>query len=208
MAHVRNPSYYPGDLRQALLDAAKTELAEAGVGGVSLRSIARRAGVSHAAPAHHFGDRGGLFTELARQGFLELARALREAMEAAGPDASAVERLRREGLAYVDFAEREPVVFDLIFRSGLCKQDDPGLREAADTAFGMLVDAIAAATAEGWGAGSDPDMLALLCWSTVHGFGVLRRDGQMARVVDDAAAPEAARAVVSTLTAALAAGPA
>ncbi len=198
MAATRNPSYYPGDLRQALLDAAKTEVAEAGIGAVSLRSIARRAGVSHAAPHHHFGDRAGLFTALAIEGFTGLTAAMESALSGGdGTHGTAVERLREVGVAYLDFAVREPALFDVMWRPEICDPEDEGLQAAAGAAFEALVGAIVSAQAEGWGAGHDVQTLALSAWSVVHGFSVLWRDGSIQGATHDQAGTDAGRLVVT-----------
>lgn len=197
MAATRNPSYYPGDLRQALLGAAKTEVAEAGIGAISLRSIARRAGVSHAAPHHHFGDRAGLFTALAIEGFTGLRETMESALTGGGKHATAVERLREMGVAYLDFAVREPALFDVMWRPEVCHPDDEQLQAAAGAAFAALVGAIVSAQAEGWGAGHDEQILALSAWSTVHGFSVLWRDGSIQGATHDQATPDAGRLVVT-----------
>ena len=91
--------YHHGALREALIDATESLLAEKGPESFSLREVARRAGVSPAAPAHHFGDASGLLTVVATLGFEGLAAALREAEARGGRDPRA--RLREQGAAYV-----------------------------------------------------------------------------------------------------------
>ena len=111
----RKPPYHHGDLRAALLAAAEVELAEAGIEAFSLRQVARRAGVSHAAPTHHFGDGQGLLTALAAEGYRRLL-ATQAAHEArAAPDARA--QLVAAGVGYVDFAMTSPALFRLLFGS-------------------------------------------------------------------------------------------
>ncbi len=107
-------SYHHGDLRRVLLSTAAEAIAESGPAALSLRELARRAGVSHAAPAHHFGDKAGLLTALATQGFDLLADALRQA----GDD------LLDTGVAYVGFAVRHRAHFDVMFRPELYRADD------------------------------------------------------------------------------------
>ncbi len=111
----RASSYHHGDLRESLLAAAETLLEEGGVPALTLRAVARAAGVSHAAPAHHFGDLTGLLSELAAVGFMRLGAAFDAAMDGAGSAPSA--RLTAMGKAYVAFARAYPGLFVLMFRS-------------------------------------------------------------------------------------------
>ncbi|MEU4679511.1 TetR/AcrR family transcriptional regulator [Micromonospora sp. NPDC023737] len=179
--------YHHGDLRRALLDAAVEAIGESGPAALSLRDLARRAGVSHAAPAHHFGDKAGLLTALAVQGFDLLAWTLRDA----GDD------LLAAGVAYVDFAVRHRAHFEVMFRPELYRAHDPEVRAASDRAGGMLRDRVAGLPARDGGAG-DPGRDALAAWSIVHGFATLWLAGALPpRVGDDPR--EAARHVISRL---------
>lgn len=168
----------PRDLRAALLAAAEDEVAATGVGGVSLRAIARRAGVSHQAPGHVFGDGAGLFTALAERAHDALAETVGAAWAAS--DAPAPERLAAVGVAYVAFAETRGSLFAVMVRPELWNADDPGLAAARERAWGVLEHAVAAARDEGWGRGVDARTLVLLCLSTVHGLASLARDGVLA----------------------------
>ncbi|GIJ77332.1 TetR/AcrR family transcriptional regulator [Micromonospora phaseoli] len=120
--------YHHGDLRRALLDVAVTAIEESGPAALSLRELARRAGVSHAAPAHHFGDRAGLFTALAVQGFDSLA----EALDGAGGE------LLDLGVAYVDFAVRHRAHFEVMFQPDLYRADAAEVRAARERAGAAL----------------------------------------------------------------------
>src|SRR5438876_1228365 len=106
-------SYHHGDLHDALLKAAEKVLERDGVQGLTLRAAAREAGVSHAAPTHHFGDMTGLLSELAAVGFRRFSTALRDA---ASRQNSAMARLDAMGMAYVAFARKYPGLFMLMFR--------------------------------------------------------------------------------------------
>jgi AcrR family transcriptional regulator len=119
-------SYHHGDLRRAMTAAAATAVAERGPAGLSLRELARIAGVSHAAPAHHFGDKAGVLTAVATEGYTLLADALNDA----GDD------LLAAGLAYVRFAVDHPGHFAVMFDRSLLHADDAGLR-AAEQAHGF-----------------------------------------------------------------------
>jgi AcrR family transcriptional regulator len=98
-------------LRRALLDAALASLAENGPAALSLRALSRRAGVSHAAPAHHFGDKAGLLTAVATEGFLRLGEALQTAHQAGG--------FVEVGVAYVRFAVEQRAYFEVMYRPEL-----------------------------------------------------------------------------------------
>jgi len=156
--------YHHGHLQRTLIDAALAEIEVAGPTALSLREIARRAGVSHAAPAHHFGDKAGLFTAIATEGF----RLLRESTfpVATGPDG-----LLLTGVAYVEFAIRHRAHFEVMFRPELYRSDDPELLAAREASFAVLY----ATARRGAGLGQEQDVtpLALAAWSVVHGFAAL-----------------------------------
>lgn len=164
----RRPSYHHGDLRQALLRAAEEELAEKGVEGFTLRGCAKRAGVSHAAPTHHFQDANGLLTALAAEGFQRFlaAQTARQADAASDPRAQLV----ASGLGYVDFALAHPGLFRLMFASKRADFGAPDLEAAANDSFDYLVQGVAAIR------GSDPysdhaamaDVMAT--WAMTHGL--------------------------------------
>lgn len=163
--------YHHGDLRTALIEAGTQLLAERGLEGFSLRECARRAGVSPAAPAHHFGDARGLLTAIAARGFTEFGAALEAAQM--GLTTRSI-RLRAQGRAYVRFARANPAFFDLMWRSALLNQADPELRRAADSAFATL----AAAVPESGQGKQNPNAVA--AWALVHGYARLMLDGPLA----------------------------
>jgi AcrR family transcriptional regulator len=154
-------TYHHGDLRAVILGEAARLVAERGADRISLRELAREAGVSHAAPAHHFTDRRGLFTALAAQGFTVLA----EALTAARP------RFIDAAMAYVRFAIDHPGHYEVMFDKSLLDVTDPDLVAAEQAAatelargVGSLADPKAAA---------DPEGARLAAWSLVHGFSML-----------------------------------
>ena len=151
--------YHHGDLRASLLLAAEMELAERGIEGFSLRSVAKRAGVSHAAPAHHFGDVQGLLTVLSAEGFRRFQATL-DARERGAVDAR--DRAVRAGLGYLEFALARPALFRLIFSSTKPDFTDPDLTVAGDAAYRHLVGLI-----EDMG-GDLTDVAAL--WAISHGI--------------------------------------
>jgi AcrR family transcriptional regulator len=176
--------YHHGALRPALIEAAEAVIAERGLEGFSLRETARRAGVSPAAPAHHFGDVRGLLTAIAAQGFRDLADALQAADRAAGADRQA--RIRRQGVAYVRFALARPARFDLMWRDGLLNKGDAELGEAGDRAFQAL-DRMARGEGAPQGGPGDPALApSIAAWSIVHGFARLAVDGAFGGATGDA----------------------
>ncbi len=134
MAFARD-SYHHGNLREALVEAARRLIAERGLGGFAFAELARAAGVSPAAPYRHFRDRGALVAELARQGFERLPDDLLAAWNDGRPDpAAAIERC---GRAYLAFARRDPAAYAAMF-DGVPGETDPALRGAADAAFAIV----------------------------------------------------------------------
>ncbi|MDP4032583.1 MAG: TetR/AcrR family transcriptional regulator [Pseudorhodobacter sp.] len=157
--------YHHGDLRRAILDAAVEAIGSSGVDGWSMRELARRAGVSHAAPAHHFRDKAGLFTALAAEAFDLLA----DELEGSGDD------FLETGLAYVAFAVAHPVHFEVMFQRTLYRPDDPAVQEAEQRAATVLARGAHLAAA------GDPDQrsVALAGWSIAHGFASLWLGGAL-----------------------------
>jgi AcrR family transcriptional regulator len=150
-----------------------------GPSAVSLRSLARRLGVSHAAPANHFPDKAALFTAIATEGFELLGAAITEAADQAGPDATAGQRFRATGRAYTGFALAHPAHFAVMWRRDLLHTDDPALAAAGDATFALLLAAVRDVQAEGWAAGADPQTVAFLAWSVVHGLATLWLGGSL-----------------------------
>ncbi len=172
-------SYHHGDLRQALLDAARSLLDERGLEGFTLRECARRAGVSHAAPAHHFGDAAGLLTAFAVSGFQQLSAMMQAYRDKAPPAPEA--QLRAVGLAYIDFAIGHRAQFQLMFRYDRLLPGDAGLERAGSEAAGHLSATLSGALAERGldGRGEDFERRLLLAWSAVHGFATLLLEGRL-----------------------------
>ena len=176
-----NPTYYGGDLRRDLLDAALEAIATEGPSAVSLRSLARRLGVSHAAPANHFPDKAALFTAIAVEGFTLLGQAMAGAVAELGPEAGAGQRFRAAGRAYTGFALAHPAHFAVMWQRDLLHQDDPELATAGDATLELLLGGVRDVQAEGWAAGADPQAVAWLAWSVVHGLAALWLGGSLQR---------------------------
>jgi AcrR family transcriptional regulator len=160
-------------VREALLAAARAELVEHGRAAISLRAIARRAGLSHAAPKYHFGDRAGLLTAIATEGFHALAHQLCEAHES-----DAQQQLALLGRAYIDFGLTHPALFELMFASRELHATDPELLAAQQQAIGALTTAVGQLSGINPTPSSTPQ-LALISWALVHGLVVLARDGAL-----------------------------
>ena len=168
-----------GGLRRKILDASVALVEEQGVRAVSFREVARRAGVSHQAPYHHFGNHRGILRAIAREGFQELRRAMNEAAEAAGPNP--LDALTASGVAYANFARTHTGHFRVMFQKALVDigdREDP--LEEAEATHGTLVRLATAAHAAGYGSHLTEDGLAHLTWATVHGISNLIVEGVLA----------------------------
>ena len=152
---------------------------EKGVDGFTLREAARRAGVSPAAPAHHFEDARGLLTAVALLGFQEFGEALRKADAAGGSDPE--RRLQAQGQAYVRFALEHPARFQLMFRKERSTPANAELAAVAKQSYDVLEGAIRAATGTPPGAelSQDGHGYLLANWSIVHGFAHLALGRQL-----------------------------
>ena len=177
-------AYHHGDLHEAFLLAAKRVADREGLQGLTLRAVAREAGVSHAAPAHHFGDITGLLSELAAIGFQRFRAAMSEAAEKA--KASGTSEGEARAKAYVGFARDNPCMFQLMFRAEKLDYERPMLREASVQAFENLARAVGAKRHEE----VSPSHLTLAqaadiarLWSMVHGFALLYLDGRLHNIM-------------------------
>jgi AcrR family transcriptional regulator len=166
----KGPGYHHGNLKRALLEEALRAIAEEGPAAISLRELARRVGVSHAAPAHHFKDKPGLLTAVAAEGFRLLAEDLRGTYERTGS-------FLEVGVAYVRFATRRRPYFEVMFRPDLYRRDDPELVEAGGQASAMLYEPVGELTGEK----ADEEVLkaGVAAWSLVHGLATLFVNGNL-----------------------------
>lgn len=163
-----------GDLRGRLIAAARAELDDHGYGRVSLRAVARRAGVSHAAPAYSFGDRTGMLSAVAAQGFRELAAELDE------PISEGRSVLAELGKRYVAFARRHPALYDLMFRPGEVDESAPELVDARRASLLALV------AATGGAESGEPSALTIISWALAHGLASLDAQGAVGSLAADA----------------------
>jgi AcrR family transcriptional regulator len=162
-------TYHHGDLAAALLGAALDLLEEKGETALSLRAVARRAGVSPAAPYRHYEDREALTSAVAAVGYRELA----ERLAAAHPAPSTPEQLTAVAVAYVRFALERPALFRVMF-SEPCDRDNDE-RVAAIAAVKLYLEEVIARCFPG----SDPEALAPAIWALVHGLAFLFLDGKL-----------------------------
>lgn len=173
---VEKPRYHHGDLRAALLNAAETELEENGIEAFSLRKVAKRAGVSHAAPAHHFGDISGLLTALAVVGNRRFITCMVEAEQDAK---DAEDRLACAGVGYARFATQHHALFRLIFASDKVDRANPELIAAGRDAFMHMADRVQALKGNHPMEDSAAMMDAMAIWSAAHGIADLFSSGRM-----------------------------
>ena len=155
-------TYHHGHLRAACVEAGVRLVEDGGPDAVTIRGVARIAGVSHTAPLHHFRDRHELLDAVADRGFDLLVERLDASL---APDATPTEALRAYGRAYVDHAVTHRGLFTLMFR--------PTGEIQGEASYRRLIDLCAAAQAAGELPGDDPFRLALLLWSSVHGLAAL-----------------------------------
>src|SRR6267154_4668244 len=169
-------TYHHGDLRAACVSAAMELLEESGETALSLRAVARRAGVSPAAPYRHYADREALVSAVAAVGYRDLA----EQLAAAHPSPSTPQQLASVAVAYVQFALDRPALFRIMFGEPCDRDNDE--RVAATAAVSLYLRGIVER------AFPDPDAeaLATAIWALVHGLAFLHLDGKL-----DASAPSA-----------------
>jgi AcrR family transcriptional regulator len=162
-------SYHHGNLPDVLRAAAAELLAEKGPAGFSLREVARRAGVSHAAPTHHFGSVEGLLTAVAIEAFEQLQAAFAAAAQAS---TDPLDRLSRQGQAYVTVAATHPGHCAVVFRSDIVDDVDPGYAGAGFDAYAELVSTIEAIR-DAYNPTLDVELASRLTWSAMQGLLVL-----------------------------------
>ena len=175
---TKRDNYHHGDLRQALIDAA-LELVAENLESVSLRGVARRVGVSHAAPYRHFADKDALLAAVAEEGFQMLRRALESAVHQAPTDP--LKQLQAIGVAYVHFALKHSSHYRVMFGvyGTTSAQQNLELADAARQAFMVLASAIKTGQQANVIRSEDPQQLAWTAWSLVHGLAMLVMDGQV-----------------------------
>jgi len=180
VAEVAKPKgqYHHGDLRSALLQATEQLVSKKGTGAVSLREVARIAGVSHGAPAHHFTNKTGLMLAFAQDGWDQMVLALLGGIEADAPK-NGPELLESVGNAYVDFAVENPGQFEVMFRRDLYDPNDTAYIGAGEGAWAFLNDTIKQCIDEGFADPEDAENYTVIAWSMVHGLAALWNSGRI-----------------------------
>jgi AcrR family transcriptional regulator len=162
-----------GDVRRLVLDAALDIITSSGAESLSMREVARRAGVSHQAPYHYFGDRSGIFAAISEEGFSALAGAFRDVQE------STISAAKADFIAYLDFARSHVGHFRVMFRQDICGvQENEETAIAASSAFDELLQMVARTI----GSSVDPKAahtFAFTMWSHAHGLATLVIDGPL-----------------------------
>ncbi len=194
MSELKDRPYHHGDLRRALIGTALAMLAEDQNWAFTLREVARRTGVSHAAPYKHFRDREELLRALARIGFVWLGQALSAAMTA--EQASSRQTFRAGALACIDFALRNPGLYRLMFSSDADKKMDPQLHDAAMETFGILLKLLEEGQRNGSFRAVALNALAAASWAQVHGLAMLAISGQL---LEEKVGPEPVCAALDVL---------
>jgi len=169
-AVTENKPYHHGDLRRALLEAAEKVLERDGPGGLSLRAVAREAGVSPAAPYHHFKDKEELMLAVGKAGFGKLNVEL-SAAATGRPDLG--DRLSDIGVAYVEFAQNHPATYRVMYDCARRVDAMPESEEHDKSGFAMVKDAIREA-AGGEISEVDAHLAAIAAWCAVHGLAEMR----------------------------------
>jgi AcrR family transcriptional regulator len=184
-------TYHHGDLHTALVRAAMELLEESGEAELSLRAVARRAGVSPAAPYRHYADREALVSAVAAVGYRELA----ERLAAAHPAPSTPDQLASVAIAYVQFALERPALFRIMFGEPCDRDNDE--RVAATAAVSLYVRSIVERTFPQ----ADAEALATAVWALVHGFAFLYLDGKLDSATPSVVADRVTAAIQALLMA-------
>ena len=195
-----NEAYHHGDLANALLDAVGEIVGESGASGVTLREAARRAGVSHSAPAHHFRDKDGLMEAFGIQGWEMLAEALRNtAIET--EDESHRRQLTAMGRAYLEFAMQHPAHYEVMMRMmDDCEDPAAPIHQAAESAFAPLALFVGRTVQDGIIAEHRARYFATILWGTVHGIAHLWESDRLQHFYEDHTAEQFVDGVLETMT--------
>ncbi|MEV0249278.1 TetR/AcrR family transcriptional regulator [Nocardia sp. NPDC050712] len=197
---VTRTSYHHGALRDALIAACLRLIETEGIGAVSLRRVAREAGVSTAAPYHHFADRAALLAVLSANGFERLGADLAAARASADSPLAALTALAE---AYVRFSREQPAYFRLMFRPELSEPDKhPAAMVAGEAAFGELAAAVADCVDAGLIEPERADTVSVAWWGIAHGLASLWLDGQLAKRAGmmNTTAPELVQNIIQACT--------
>lgn len=168
MSKPQKTAYHHGDLKEALVKATRQIIETEGVDQFTMRESARRAGVSHGAPAHHFGDKTGLLTQVAIEALTERMALADAYAEAAGDDP--MEQLKACGLAHVEFMIRHPNLNEMCWRAEITDRNDPQLQQVMHRMSSTLIERMSTVTGELLSPEKEKNPTTLLALVVVHGF--------------------------------------
>jgi AcrR family transcriptional regulator len=186
-------------LADRLVESAEEILGSEGLEGLSMRAVARRAGVTHGAPLRHYPSFAALLAEVASRGFRTLDAAVESAAAAVAPGAGATERLAAGARAYLDCAIEKPAVFALMFRPELIDPTHGTFLRDSNAAFESLVRLVRGAQDGGWHTARDTRQLAGSLWSSIHGLATLWSHGAYALAVRNPSFQEALESMLELL---------
>jgi AcrR family transcriptional regulator len=192
-------AYHHGDLPAALLAGVQSAVADEGVSGVSLRDVARRAGVSHSAPAYHFGSKAGLLTAFATAGYQLLAESVINEVAASEAGDSAAQ-LAAIGRGYVRFAVGHPAHFEVMFRLDALEPGNAEFVAASEAAYELLTAAVERCRADGRLHGRSTEVVTVSAWSLVHGLSALWISGRLSERIAEQDPQRLATAVSDLFT--------
>jgi AcrR family transcriptional regulator len=177
-------SYHHGDLKNALIQAGVEILSKEGVGGLSLRKVAQRAGVSHNAPYSHFPDKQSLIAAISTEGFKQLYRGLDAAISSYPDDPK--RQLQEGAWAYVQFAMDSTDTFKIMFSGVLEKEKEyPAFVEISHKTFERVMDVVRACQEAGLLQSTPAEIMAVAVWGQIHGIISLMLEGQISHTVLD-----------------------
>lgn len=191
----------PDDVRRRVLDASVALIDRVGLAGLSMREVARAAGVSHQAPYHYFEDREAILAALAQEGFELLGERLGRVIAAEAP---AVDRFVRCGEGYVEFALDHPALFRIMFRPDMVTMERfPETHDCGERCFAIVPKIVGEVIAEGLAPDPSAQALVILAWSLPHGLACLLLDGPLTKMLPESSTRAATTVMVREVMAAM-----
>jgi AcrR family transcriptional regulator len=178
-------TYHHGDLKNALIQAGIEILSEEGVKGLSLRRVAKRAGVSHTAPYAHFTDKQALVAAISTEGFKRLYTQLAQLDKKYGSDP--LKKLVEVAWSYVQFAVNDPEHFNITFSGIIEKEKDyPAFVEISQQSFAFIIKTVADCQSAGIIRSGPTELIAIHIWGAIHGLATLLIEDQLSHIVLEA----------------------